>query len=454
MKQSKHEFDAIVVGSGPGGATVARELAQNGKRVLILEWGDNMPVKGTFTQMVPFALMPGKSMLLTGQGLGMVRAITTGGSSLIYCATAFDPPIDMLKQYGIDISQEVDAVRQEIPNEVLSDDLMSPAGERFMESALDLGYDCRKLKKLVYQNKCKPDCQRCLYGCPYGAKWNARNFVDQALESGAMMINRAKVKRVIVEKKKAVGVEYRQGKEHFRAFAPKVIVSAGGIGSPAILKNSGMHGVGYDFFFDPLIYVLGKIRGVKSGRGLSMCSGIHFQDEGIVMTDFNMPHLLKVSFDLELLKLKKACSYSDVVPIMIKIRDGLGGRVINDRLIWKGLSKSDKLKIDLGAEHARKILTNAGATDIYRSWYLAAHPGGTVKIGEHVNSDLETRFENLFVCDCSVIPEEWGLPPTMTILGLGKRLAKHILGILEPAAETPAGDVESPHRKLKSVGTA
>jgi choline dehydrogenase-like flavoprotein len=37
-----------------------------------------------------------------------------------------------------------------------------------------------------------------------------------------------------------------------------------------------------------------------------------------------------------------------------------------------------------------------------------------------------TEFDNLFVCDCSVIPEAWGLPPTTTIIGLGKRLAKHL----------------------------
>ena len=46
----------------------------------------------------------------------------------------------------------------------------------------------------------------------------------------------------------------------------------------------------------------------------------------------------------------------------------------------------------------------------------------------HVDADLKTRFDNLYVCDCSVIPEEWGLPPTMTLLGLGKRLAGHLLG--------------------------
>lgn len=71
---------------------------------------------------------------------------------------------------------------------------------------------------------------------------------------------------------------------------------------------------------------------------------------------------------------------------------------------------------------------NAGATDIYRSWYLVAHPGGTVKIGEHVDADLKTEVDNLYVCDRSAMPEEWGLPPTLTLLGLGKRLANHLTG--------------------------
>ena len=427
MQSQLKEFDAIVVGSGPGGASVAKELSRNGKRVLILEWGDNDPVRGTIGYNIPRGLTPGKSMLITGQGLGMARATTTGGSSVFYCATAFDPPIDMLKNHGVDISEEVAETRAEVPNDVLSDDLMSPAGRVFENSALDLGYDCKRLKKFIYQDKCRQDCQRCLYGCPYGAKWTARNYVDEALANGATMINHAKVKRVIIEKQQAIGVEYKRGKDLFHAFAPKIIIAAGGIGSPVILQNSGIRGVGYDFFFDPLVYVLGIMKDAGSGRGLAMSAGIHYPDDGIVLTDFNLPHLMKIGFDLEVFKFKQAFSYANVVPIMIKIRDGLGGQVVNDKVILKSLTRQDKLKFKKGIGHATRILENAGAMEVYKTWYIAAHPGGTVKIGEHVDSNLKTRFDNLYVCDCSVIPEAWGLPPTMTILGLGKRLARHLL---------------------------
>ena len=427
MKPGDNKFDVIVVGTGPGGASTARGMALGGRSVLILEWGDMEPATGSPAYVAPRGMVPGKSLLLTGRMIGMIRGITTGGSSMFYSATAFDPPVEMLKSHGVDISREVDEVLGEIPNQPLRDDLMSPAGSVFEKSALELGYDCRRLSKMIYQDKCKPECQLCLYGCPRGAKWNARNFVEEALENGAEIINRAKATRVIVEGRKAVGVEYKHKSKVCRAFADEIVIAAGGIGSPVILRNSGIKGVGSDFFFDPLIFVLGRTRGVTGGRGLTMCSGVHFPEDGIVMTDFNLPHLMKILFDLEVFNFRNIFAYSDVIPIMIKVRDSLGGRVVNDRLIWKGLTPADKKKLNKGFGHARSVLKNAGAETVYKSWYLAAHPGGTVKIGEHLDTDLKTGFDHLYVCDCSVIPEEWGLPPTITLLCLGKRLAKHLL---------------------------
>jgi choline dehydrogenase-like flavoprotein len=428
MNSAKTDFDAIVVGSGPGGATVAMDLSKKGKKVLILEWGDNDPKKGTIFSLVPRAFIPGKSAVLTQQAIPIVRGITTGGSSVMFCGTAFDVPVDMFKSHGVDLTVEAEEMRDDVPMMPLTDDLMGAGPKAFLESAGDLGYNVNKLNKFIYTSKCKLNCQLCMYGCPYKAKWDARDFVDTALENGAKMINHAKVEKVIIENKVAVGVQYKHNKETYRAYAPKIIVAAGGIGTPLILRNSGMRGAGYDFFFDPLIYVYGKIKGLGSGKSVPMSSGIHFEEDGIVLTDFNLPHLLKIGFDLEVLKIKQAFSYADTLPIMIKVRDGLGGSVSNNGWVNKKLTKEDNQKLNKGAEHAKRILINAGATDIYRSWKVAAHPGGTAKIGELVDTDLKTRFENLYVCDCSVIPQDWGLPPTTSIIALGKRLAKHLLG--------------------------
>jgi choline dehydrogenase-like flavoprotein len=40
---SDAHYDLIVVGSGPGGASLAHRLAPTGKRILILERGDYLP---------------------------------------------------------------------------------------------------------------------------------------------------------------------------------------------------------------------------------------------------------------------------------------------------------------------------------------------------------------------------------------------------------------------------
>jgi choline dehydrogenase-like flavoprotein len=43
-----------------------------------------------------------------------------------------------------------------------------------------------------------------------------------------------------------------------------------------------------------------------------------------------------------------------------------------------------------------------------------------------VDANLQTEHEGLYVCDCSVIADAWGLPPVLTLISLAKRLAKHL----------------------------
>jgi choline dehydrogenase-like flavoprotein len=111
---------------------------------------------------------------------------------------------------------------------------------------------------------------------------------------------------------------------------------------------------------------------------------------------------------------------------MVKIRDEIGGAV-GPRWASKPLQASDRQKLDRGVEMARDVLAAAGATHVFQSRHFAAHPGGSVRIGDGVDSDLQaTGAANLFVCDASVIPQAWGLPPTLTLLCLGTRLGEHL----------------------------
>ena len=423
------KYDAVIIGSGPGGAAVAKELSEKGEKLLILEWGNNTPVKGSFSQFAINAGIPGKSVLFTNKELlAIFRGICTGGSSIFYCGTAFEPPYEMLNSYGISIEDEIQELKNELPIAPLSDDLVGPAAKLMMNSAIDLGYDWQKLNKFIYQDKCKLDCAKCSYGCPYDAKWSARNYIEQAISNGAKLISNAKAGRVIIKNNTAVGVEYKKGFKLHQVFAEKIIVAAGGIGSPVILRQSGFDNAGYNFFFDPLIMVFGIVPELHSAGEPQMATGIHMKDEGYVMTDLSFSVPLIAVQSLVKFKVHRALSKPKMLMMMIKIKDDLGGKITQWGGVRKDLSNSDKQKLKNGYKRAKEILKNAGAEQIYSGGVVAAHPGGTVKVGELLDSNLKTSCDNLYVCDCSVIPEAWGLPPTLTLLGLGKRLAKHLAG--------------------------
>jgi choline dehydrogenase-like flavoprotein len=54
-----------------------------------------------------------------------------------------------------------------------------------------------------------------------------------------------------------------------------------------------------------------------------------------------------------------------------------------------------------------------------------------------LDSNLQTKVKNLYVCDASTFPEALDRPTVLTILGLGKRLAAHLLAQVEE--QVPAG---------------
>jgi choline dehydrogenase-like flavoprotein len=110
---------------------------------------------------------------------------------------------------------------------------------------------------------------------------------------------------------------------------------------------------------------------------------------------------------------------------MVKIRDEIGGAV-GPRWVSKPLHANDRSKLADGVAMARTVLQHAGATHVFASHHFAAHPGGSVRIGAGVDRNLQAGADGLYVCDASVIPEAWGLPPTLTLLCLGVRLGQHL----------------------------
>jgi choline dehydrogenase-like flavoprotein len=429
----KLDTDVVVVGSGPGGASVALDLAKQGKKVLILERGKNHKQIGTTFAALLIADRHG--FLFSQEGVYVARAITTGGSSVVFCGAAVLPPAWIASKYKIDLSEFVEAARREIGIKPLPDKLIGPAATRIMEAARDLGLQWNPIDKFIDPEKCELKCPHCMLGCTQGAKWTARDYIREAVNHGATLMNQATVEEVLVENRQATGVRAltRQGRVVVNARA--TVLAAGGMGTPVILQRSGIYNAGKGFFADPLIVTYGLSKGPGSWRDIPMSAGtLEFASEGIVMTDLADPWAIYLlnAYWKGWRYLPRFFWYRRVLGIMTKARDELNGRVNLDGTISKPITYEERWKLDKGATIAEKILKRAGADpdSIFSTPVRAAHPGGTARIGEIVNTELETEIKNLYVCDTSIIPEPWGLPPVWTIIAFGKRLARRLGAIL------------------------
>ena len=422
-------FDAIVVGTGPGGASAGRELARGGARVLFLEQGDAAPIAGTLTQMAARAAVPGKGAFLHRDLSLLVRALTTGGTSTINFATAAPPPAALFAAHGIDLAPALDAWHAELPLGPLPDTLVGPMAARIMDAARSLGHDWHKLDKMIRPAACRSGCWRCVYGCPFGAKWSARELVDDAVRAGAVLQARARVTRLLVREGRAAGVDAVVDGTPRSFRAPLVVLAAGGIGSPRLLAASGLMVGPAAFFSDPVVAVMGSVDRIEGGgKEVPMAAGMHHGADGIAYADLTLPGPMYQAFAAQAGRFDRLFAHAHTLSIMVKIRDEVGGR-IGPRWVDKTLQPADRRKFDQGVGLARAVLERAGARHIFASHHFAAHPGGSVAIGERVGSDLQTAVPGLYVCDASVIPGPWGLPPTLTLLCLGRRLGWQLAGI-------------------------
>jgi choline dehydrogenase-like flavoprotein len=354
-----------------------------------------------------------------GRGVPIARGIGVGGTTMQFYNTMWCPPLDYFRSHGIELAAELEEARKDLPIGPLSDELLGPVAKRIMQSARQLGYKWEKLDKAIFQDRCRPGHY------PYRARWNSRHYLREAVRNGAEVLPGADVRRVLLEGGRARGVAFSSQRGEREALASRVVVSAGGIGSPQLLQASGIGSIGRGFFCDPLIAVFGTAEGIRDEGEFPMAAGVHLQDEGYMMTDLPLPRQTYRMLTATALRFDRLFAHANALTIMIKIRDEIAGHV-SARKLRRIFGPAEREKLASGYRRAREILREAGARKIYKSRVLAAHPGGSIRIGEHVDANLQTDYEGLYVCDCSVIADPWGMPPTLTLISLAKRLAKHL----------------------------
>jgi len=301
-----------------------------------------------------------------------------------------------------------------------------------MEAADALGYPMRPQERFIDFERCDSRCDRCLFGCARGAKWTARSYVEDAVVAGATFLDRCDVGRVLIDDGRATGVAARlAGRGSLTVRAERVVLAAGGIGTPMILQRSGIEEAGTHFFTDPMSIVVGVMRegpGTFHEITFTVANHTHagrFMIGNVGAVNGFMAQLFKANFPY----LFRAPAVRRVAGLFVKVCDEPSGRVTVDGTLEKTLTGRDEANMAEGVGLARKILEEAGAdpASIAVAKGIGGHPGGTAAIGRVVDERLETRVRNLFVCDNSVMPRSGGVPPVLTIVALAKKTARETL---------------------------
>jgi choline dehydrogenase-like flavoprotein len=424
-------YDCIVVGSGTAGAVIARELSARGQKVLILERGQYLPLKEsimTFGSI--FKEMP------VADNLKGALVHAAGGSSAMYLAVMDEPPIDAFRALGIDLQPAYDAIRPQVPLAEMPDALMSPQTHRMAEAALALGYDWKKKLMLIDQSKCSG-------AYSYEAKWKALTFVDDAVRQGAALKCQALAERVLIENGRAVGVECRIKEGAFRSRtvrfrAERVVVCAGSLATPLLLRASGLQNVvAGGYYIDPSFTLFARVQGL---RGVDSFCGVMETtlEEGIVLKDANVHKLPFLMFMPRYMQLSRMFAYPEHLGITVMAHDEVGGGLSADGRYHKPLDAAVFDKLARGERAARAILERAGARDIFKAPMFIGGALGTLRIGSDVDARLETSVRGLYVCDGSLIPENGRVAPTLTLLCLAKYFADTLTQTRNAPAEAEA----------------
>lgn len=342
------------------------------------------------------------------------------GNACFSCSGCYSNSImQQFEDKDLNIFEELIEASEELNVTYFPKKLWGHSTQLIAQAGEELGYIIEPMPKFINFEKCQ-SCGKCVNGCLFDAKWDATYFVREAVEYGAELVTEFNVFEVLHENNEVIGVVgINKNNEKVVYKAKKVVVAAGALNTPIILKNSKIKNVGHQIFFDIFTTIGGYLENAQLKNELLMG----------IKAEFG-PYFLSPHYSMQLLPLMQekgiVAEEKDVIGIMLKFADTCIGTIDSEGNIEKTLTESDVDLIKEGYEKAVNILLKLGVKpeSIVATSLKGAHPGGTAAIGDVVDNNFETEVKGVYVSDASVIPEAPGRPPILTIVAIAKKVAK------------------------------
>lgn len=250
--------DAVVVGSGAGGAVAAYELAKTGKRVIVLEAGRYLP-----SQKFPEMMAASMGLLYQDHGMQanadgditMLQGACVGGSTVVNATVCFRIPDHYLEMWGrefglTNLSPAAMRPYFEKVERNLQIHASTPRETSRGAELIKKGFAKEGLPEGIAKRNVK-DCALtgfCFAGCATDRKQSMLvTYLPWAVEKGATIYADTRVTQVLAENGKAKGVtaeiidpDSGKKKAELRVEAPIVVLAAGAMQTPILLQRSNL----------------------------------------------------------------------------------------------------------------------------------------------------------------------------------------------------------------------
>lgn len=424
---------AIVVGTGAGGATAARELASHGVAVSVFEAGREFkPLTRRISWAEPLRrlgllgdekmisrVFPAMDAFRSSKDLVLVRGLTMGGSTVLSCGNMVRADRG-LQEIGLDLSPEFQELESWIGIQPFPMKRWRPLTRRMFDEASKLGLQPAPTPKALDVKRCVA-CGLCELGCQQRARWDARRFLEVAEAEKATVQVSSVVERLAMQDGRVTGVVVRSGGVRRTVEADVVVLAAGGVGSPQILRASGVGTP--DRLWADIVLTLGGVS--KDALMLREPPMVWFaQREGYIVS----PYLDVLSFWFY--KPWRKVSIRDRVGVMVKLADVEAGSVGADGVVAKGISLEDENRLGEGMDVVRGVMEAAGVSGPFVPGLPnGGHLGGSVPLSRGDVGSMRPGVlpEGVWVADLSLVPRSQGLPTLLLSAAVALRVARKIL---------------------------